>query len=557
MDANFQNNLKGDLSAIIDFGKLINSSLNLDFVLNNLLLTCFGKFHTTKGIIAIFENDELVIKSVKGFKNNIIDSFPRISNKDFLDCTLLNDVKKKYGIEICKEINSVKNTLGLLLLGRKFTGQNYSEYDVSLLETLVNIGSSAIENCITYKQISELNAQLDSKINQLKSLFDLSKEFSSILESERVIKLLVYSVLAQMLITKYSILFFNDGKINIKSSGFSDKKILQLVEEYKLNILLNPVYLNIETNYPNLYSIGIRALIPLVLKSVTKGILILGDRFSGKSFTDTDIEYLYSLGSIASISVENSRLVKEEIEKEKLEKDLELAKNIQKNLLPKELPKFENLDIAALNKTAKMVGGDYYGIFNLSKEKVIISIADVSGKGVQAALLMANLQAFLKSALLQKLSITELVGQINNLVTENVNSGSFITFFISIVDLENLTLEYVNAGHNPPYFIRNGKLEQLKHGGMILGVMETIIPYTSGKLSLLKGDTFVLFTDGITEATNAKEEEYGEDRFEKFSLTIYENTCKEMTVKIEKEIEDFTNSAEQSDDITLVIFKII
>jgi sigma-B regulation protein RsbU (phosphoserine phosphatase) len=260
--------------------------------------------------------------------------------------------------------------------------------------------------------------------------------------------------------------------------------------------------------------------------------------------------------SFAIISIENSRLFEETIEKQKMEKDLELARSIQQNLLPSKLPKSGHYQIAAINKTAKLVGGDYYDFVKLDENRLLIAIADVSGKGIQASLLMANLQAFLKSIYKQNYKLEEASNFLNDLVSENTTNGSFITFFWGILNIETQEFTYVNMGHNPPLLIRDGSITKLKKGGMILGVLKTVIPYDYEVIKMKPKDTLILFTDGVTEAMNNEKEEYTDERLEELCLDISNNNADVILDKILQDVYKHSAGTEQSDDITGLVLKI-
>ncbi|MFC2134049.1 PP2C family protein-serine/threonine phosphatase, partial [Bacteroidota bacterium] len=198
----------------------------------------------------------------------------------------------------------------------------------------------------------------------------------------------------------------------------------------------------------------------------------------------------------------------------------------------------------------------YYDLVKLNENRTLYAIADVSGKGVQAALLMANLQAFLKSICKQNLALDAASNLINDLVSDNTTMGSFITFFWGVLNDETKEMIYVNAGHNPPLLIRNGKITKLKVGGMILGVIQTIEPYKSEKVQLLSGDTFVLFTDGITEAMDKDYREYSDEKLEDLVVKIANKSAEEILDKIKISVAEFTKGAEQSDDITCLVIKV-
>ena len=216
----------------------------------------------------------------------------------------------------------------------------------------------------------------------------------------------------------------------------------------------------------------------------------------------------------------------------------------------------KNFEIAAYNRAAKQVGGDYYDAIRLDNNRVLISIADVSGKGVQAALLMANLQAFLQSISKQNNDLVTASNLLNDLVSDNTSDGRFITFFWGILDDKNKQLESVNMGHNPPLLIRNREIQKLKLGGMIMGVLPTVMPYNSEIMKLEKDDILILFTDGITEAMNENDEEYSDERLEQLALGIKAESAEEALHMILDDVKKFTHGTEQSDDITTVIVKV-
>ncbi len=258
----------------------------------------------------------------------------------------------------------------------------------------------------------------------------------------------------------------------------------------------------------------------------------------------------------AIISLENRRLFKEALEKQKLEEELEFAREIQQNLLPSQIPATNNFDIAAINLPSKQVGGDYFDIIKVDEGKYIIAIADVSGKGIPASLLMANMQAFLQVISKQNIDIATATGLINDLISQNTSDGRFITFFWALLDDNEKRLTYVNAGHNPPILVRNNEIIRLSEGGIILGVMKTLLPYNSNSIQLESGDKIIMFTDGVSEAMNPFSQEFSEERLEKIALSTSQFTSNETLQKIKEEIEKFVEGAPQSDDLTMMIIRV-
>jgi len=551
------NNAVRNLSALVDFSNLINSSLDIEFALSNILLTCFGKFHTTKGIIALVSDGFLKIKVYKGLKEETAKSFPEIHYENYSTNENFLKFLEENKFPVCRKIISQNKFIGVLILGERLTKKPYDEDDNEFLNTLLNIGSTAIENSLIVAELKEVNRNLDSKVNQLSSLFDLSKEFSGILEEEMVGKLLVYSIIGQLLVSKFAVVTCSQNNVQILESKIPEQLLTSALKtcaasEFKKVLLKS----EIDSEYESLSKIGIVLIIPMQIKGETKGLILLGNRMTKQPYSQSDVEYVSSVGSLAIISIENSRLFKDALEKQRLEKDLEIARNIQKNLLPDTVPNLKHFEIAAYNQSARQVGGDYYDIVKLDNGNTVVAIADVSGKGVQAALLMANVQAFLKSICKQNIELDKASNLINDLVSENTTQGSFITFFWGVLNDETKEITYVNAGHNPPLLIRQGKITKLKTGGMILGVMQTIIPYQSETVKLFSGDSIILFTDGVTEAMNIKNEEYSDERLEELTLKACGKNSNEILELIKQDVAEFTAGAVQSDDITCLILKV-
>ncbi|NLT51107.1 MAG: SpoIIE family protein phosphatase [Ignavibacteria bacterium] len=558
MKQNEYNAAQRTLSALVDFSNLINSSLDINFILNNLLFTCLSKFHTSRGIITFVNPDgQLYVKSGKGIDDKILLKYPEVYEKNYANSKELILFNEKNKIAISREIKTSSRLLGVLFLGEKLTSQPYENEDLNFLNTICNIASTAIENSITFNTLKETNRILDSKVNQLSSLYDLSKELNGVIEIPEISKLLVYSVIGQLMVSKYALIIYTDDKMEIIESKFDNDLLSESLKEFSsktfAEIITKP---EIRKNYPLFYKLNIQLIVPMKTKGETNGIILLGKRFNSQDFTNSDIDFISSVGSLAIMAIQNAKMFLEMIEKQKIEKDLQLAKNIQKNLLPKNLPEFNRLNIAAYNETARQVGGDYYEAIKLSENKLLAAIADVSGKGVQAALMMANLQAFLKSLVKQNLPLNEASNRINDLVSENTFDGGFITFFWSVIDEKEMKMTYVNAGHNPPIIYRNGELIKLKKGGMLLGFMKTVVPYIEDTVEIQKGDLLVFFTDGITEAMDCNRNEYSDERLEGFIRTNYSLPAQEFLDKLILDVRNFSEGTEQSDDITCLAINI-
>lgn len=549
---------KRNLSALVEFSKVINSSLDLNFILNNVMLTCLGKFLTTKGLIALNENGTLVVKSSKGIPDSIIKDFPSVPVDTDSDLNILfNGYLEKSNLKIIEKISSSNECVGVVSLGEKLNSLEYSDDDLVFLRTILNISATAIQNSIMINELKVVNRFLDSRVQRLNSLFELSKEFGLFNESSKVTRLLVFSLIGQFLVSKYAVIKFENDKVQLLESKFHDHNLLEKIKNIdyrKIDSSLTEEI--IEKEFPELSELDVKLIVPMQLQGQTKGLILLGKRMSQQNYSDSDIEFVYSVGSLAIISLENKRLFQEALEKYKLEEELDFARDIQKNLLPQTIPEMKSFDISALNVSSRQVGGDYYDIIKLDEDNYCIAIADVSGKGIPASLLMANMQAFLRVICRQHLRLEEATALINDLISENTSDGRFITFFWGILNQERKTLYYVNAGHNPPLLIRNGNIIKLQKGGIILGVMKTVIDYEAEEIELIKDDVIILFTDGISEAMNTKGEEFSDIRLEQTAVASASLSVKEILNTIRNEVMDFSSGAIQSDDLTMIVVKV-
>lgn len=550
--------LKRNITALVDFSRIINSSIDLQFILNNVLLTCLGKFLSTKGLIALNENGKLQIKHTKGISDYLIEKFPIVrSDDDFLANEKIKKFMNSARLKAADIISSSDDSIGLVCLGEKLNKTEYTEDDLEFLKTILNISATAIQNSIRINELQGVNRELDSRIQRLSVLFELSKEFGLFSESTKVAKLLIFSVIGQFMVSKYAVLTVEDEDVQILESKFGEEELLKCLTHCEFDKIDNAITgLELNEEHSALVELGVSLIVPMQIQGRTKGLILLGHRINKQPFADTDIEFIYSVGSLAIISLENKRLFTEELEKQKLEEELDLAREIQQNLLPSSIPEYEKFEIAAMNMSSKQVGGDYYDIIPLKSNKFCVAVADVSGKGAPASLMMANIQAFLQVICRQDVDIVESTGVMNDLIYANTTDGRFITFFWAVVCNETREFRYVNAGHNPPLLLRNGEITKLKKGGIILGVVETTIPYLSESLILQPDDVLILFTDGISEALNPKGEEYSDERLEETALRMSSCSANEILEGIKKEVHDYAKGAPQSDDITMLVIKV-
>ncbi len=368
--------------------------------------------------------------------------------------------------------------------------------------------------------------------------------------------------------------------VSFVSEKFENRKILLLIEVTLANIL------NELTSQKNPFSLAVMialfalAVTLLIFEAIifffgvriTTGFtsavraLYRGTKRIAKGDLDSKIEIPNEdeLGSLAASFNAMTKAVKkgreEAILRAHLESELETARKIQEKLLPHKMPQLPGFEIAGTSIPSKQVGGDYFDFLDLGKDRLGIAIADVSGKGIPAALLMANLQASLHAQTLETEKVAEVAIRINNLLVKSTDINMFVTFFYGLMDRNKSTFTSTNAGHNPPILLRvDQTMERLEDGGLVLGFLPDQ-KYEQQTTTLQPGDVLVLYTDGITEARTPDEEAVGEKLFgeDRLVRVIEENaflSAREIQSAILQAVSAHTKNTPQGDDITLVIIK--
>lgn len=257
------------------------------------------------------------------------------------------------------------------------------------------------------------------------------------------------------------------------------------------------------------------------------------------------------------MSAEIRRMLAAVKEKERLESELRIARSIQERLLPQSQPQLPGYEVWGSSVSAREVGGDYYDFLELGPERLGLVIGDVSGKGMTAALLMANLQASLRAFAREPSAIATVLGELNGHLHRTTSTEMYATFFYGILDARNGAFSYANAGHNPPVLVRSsGRVELLEKGGIPLGMLEGL-PYEEGTVEIAPGDLLVLYTDGITEAENAEGEQMGEERFRAVAVSSRSGGARDAQERIRRAVGEFIRGHIQSDDLTLVTLKAV
>lgn len=289
-------------------------------------------------------------------------------------------------------------------------------------------------------------------------------------------------------------------------------------------------------------------IIPVLHKDRLLAIIFVG----GQENQTSDSTFLRALTNIIIVAIENKKLARKQLQQEAYRKELEIAKRVQNFLFPKELPQTHRLKIEAVYLPHQDVGGDYYDYLTIDNDRFLVCVADVSGKGVPAALLMSNFQASLRTLVRKTQDPDEIVRELNHVITDSGNAENFITFFLGIYDFNEKTFEYVNCGHNPLFLVKKDEVIELNDGTTILGMFDPLPFLNTVKLENLDEFMFFGYTDGLTETFNKKDDQFGEERLKAFFENGLPEDINQLHTKIFKSLDDFRQDTPYRDDITML-----
>jgi len=299
--------------------------------------------------------------------------------------------------------------------------------------------------------------------------------------------------------------------------------------------------------------LGLRSIlcVPLQFKGATRGVIYVDNRLQAGLFLPADLELLSAIAASAAIAIENARLYQLAVDKGRMERELQVAREVQASLLPRHTPQLEGWEFAAFWQPARQVAGDFYDF--IPGERLGVVIADVSDKGMPAALFMALSRSIVRASVVHVTSPAEGIAQANRLICADAMNGMFVTLFYAQLDPVTGELVYVNAGHNPPLWLQaeSGELVELTRTGMALGIDELVL-YGQRSVMLNPGDLILFYTDGVTDALDVQGREFGLDRLRRMVLDHRDASAKDLAEALDRALAEF-GGAVRYDDITVVI----
>ena len=362
---------------------------------------------------------------------------------------------------------------------------------------------------MSFIKSSDIQYQIELKDIKLQALLEITNAINSNLPIEQLLNLFSFILKEQLGFKKFILLHHQEEWNCLVKTGYKGKIELKEVEKdferFKEITLVESSTNTIIKEF--------QAIVPVFHLNKALAYLLISSSSVSHELEPSHFSFTQTLANIIAVAIENQRLVKQNIIKERISKDLEVASEMQKLLFPSELPSNRKMDLSARYIPRHAIGGDYYDFIPLGDEEYIICIADVSGKGISAALLMANFQATIRTLFkYQRFEMTFLMEELNKKVMKSTKGEKFITFFIAHYNAHTRKMKYVNAGHNQPFLLHGRKITALNEGCIGLGMLDEL-PYVNvGKLTLSPNTTFVLYTDGVVELENKDGEHFGANR---------------------------------------------
>lgn len=398
--------------------------------------------------------------------------------------------------------------------------------------------------------LEKLEKELNLKQLQIKSLLTITQAINDNVSADGLYNMYKSFLSWEMGIEKMALFIIEDDGWNCTSAiAFNPEEVADIM----------PVLLQ----HKRLYTVkpedaavlhGFDIIIPVFHKELPIAYAVIGG-IRERDDLYNKIQFITTITNIIAVAIENKRLFKKQLEQERYRREMELATEVQHLLIPEKLPVDKRFALSKIYKPHFNIGGDYLDFIRFDENRFAFCIADISGKGVSAALLMANFQAMIQSLIFQYRDLETFVFALNQAVFRITRSERYITFFVAEIDTAKRTLRYVNAGHYPPILLLNGQLSRLEAGCSFIGAFEKLDSIREETVELDKNAMVVCFTDGLPDLKNSQDDYFGDHQLEDFVRTHGNLNPEEFNQHLLQEIDSFRGENEIADDIAVLTFK--
>jgi len=454
-------------------------------------------------------------------------------------------------------LQSHREAFGVLALSTESIEEGLED-DVAFVRAVGAFLSTLITNQRLMQETREGDFQLKYRLWELESLYDIGLSIASTLNIDELADEILFRMISLTNARRAAVYLREEDGFKLYRS-FGDVRAGFLENELTEQLVREGRALPFEGGSECLFP-GCGSFVAVPIRGSNDaviGVLAAADRETREggigAFEENELRLLSLFASQVAIALENARLHREALEKQAMERELELAATIQRDILPKTIPQFDGIEIAALSRPARQVGGDYHAFF--VRDGVLTAlVADVAGKSMPAALLVSALHAVLQLLFAEGRELGEIATELNRHIHKWSAENKFITMIMVSIDREHGTIQYVNAGHNPGYLIGSGKLEQLRSNGLPIGIMPQT-RYMTLTRPFPAGSCAVLYSDGISEAEDVAGEEFGDERLAALLEQHVECSATVIRDQIATAVDAFVDEAPQKDDETIVILR--
>lgn len=587
------------LALLYRVSQTFNSSLDLDDVLTRVMDEVIAATRAERGLLMLRAADgRLAFRAARGMEQQTIDApefqisrglvervaaegQPQLSSDAQTDGWLSRRASVA-GLHLrsilCVPLQLKDTALGVIYVDNRLQAGIFTPDDLELLSALARQAAIAIEN-------ARLFCDVESKLSSLRLLHDLSADLTSTLDLQQVLVACLQRVQHLLGVATASILTVEgDGLVFQVAIGEKAAEVKPFrvplghgiagwVAQNAQATFSNDVsrdprfYRSVDTGTGFVTQALMAA--PLIVNQRVTGVIEVSNKPGG--FAAADVDLLATIAGSAAMAIENARLYQVAVEKGRMERELQVALEVQSSLIPARTPQIPGWEFAALWKPARVVGGDYYDFIPVNLAKVQLErsaksnspsqglgivIADVSDKGMGAAMFMTLTRAVVRASIAPARAPAECISRANALIAADAANGMFVTLFYAQLNPASGEFTYVNAGHNPPlhYRAQPNQLDELTRTGLALGIDE-VFQYAQRSVMLEPGDFVVLYTDGVTEAHVADEELFGEERWRRVIEQKKNSSTAEIVAAADAALHEFTRGAPPFDDVTVVVLK--
>lgn len=587
------------LSEMIKVSKLINSSLDLQSLLESIMESAKLVLKAEASSLMLIDpnTNELYFNTITGEKERALKQI-RIpmgvgiagyvaQTKESL---IVNDAQNDPRLfrQADQTINFVtrnmiatpllvrNRVIGVIEVINSIGRDEFTEKDLELFRSFAEQSALAIHNRELIDSLKEINKELKKKVHELSSLHEISKALISNLREQDLYDSVVKIISEELQAKKVFIMLFDKDRKNLKivsQLGLEIQDTKEVSVEKSLSGLAfkekKLIYTNDLANSP--YAIyqneekflsGACIIHPLAANEEVYGVLNISEKVQEGGFSEDDLRLVSTIAVQITKGIQNFRLLEEMMAKRAYEKELEITSSIQKSILPSHKLPSGKVELGVLSVPAKVMGGDFYDFYYFSqKDMYIFSIADVSGKSLPAALFMAVTSSILRTISREGHYPKETLYKANDLIYQDSHSGMFVTLFYTLYEPQTRQLFYASAGHNEQliYHPQKNQFEVLRSRGRPLGILDSAThgPFGEGRIQLQVGDMVILYTDGVVEAINENQEEFGMERFKKAIAQNYLLPAQDIVKKIYETVREFSGTEGLYDDFTLLVVKIV